>query len=43
MEALAEEPYRRAGLYRQVTVARTVVLHDREPAGGLPAVGTPDA
>jgi uncharacterized protein YciI len=39
----AEEPYRQAGLYRRVTVARTVVLHHRQPAGGLPAAGAPDA
>lgn len=28
-----EEPYWRAGLYRDVTAVRTVVLLDREPAG----------
>jgi uncharacterized protein len=39
----AEEPYARAGLYQRITVARAVVLHNREPAGGLPAVGAPDA
>jgi uncharacterized protein YciI len=32
-----EEPYWRAGLYRNLTTARTVVLHHRELAGGLPA------
>jgi hypothetical protein len=39
----AEEPYRQAGLYRHVTVARTVVLHHHEPAGGPPVLGAPDA
>jgi uncharacterized protein len=33
----AEEPYWQAGLYRDVTVARTVVLHHCEPAEGPPA------
>jgi uncharacterized protein len=32
-----EEPYWQAGLYRDVTVARAVVLHHCEPAEGLPA------
>ena len=38
-----EEPYWLAGLYRQVTAARAVVLHHREPAGGSPSPGVPDA
>ena len=38
-----EEPYWQAGLYRHVTVGRTVVLLHREPAGGLPASVAPDA
>ena len=33
----AEEPYWQAGLYQDVTVARAVVLHQCEPADGLPA------
>src|SRR6516164_6755109 len=32
-----EEPYWQAGLYRDITIARAVVLHHREPAKGLPA------
>ena len=32
-----EEPYWKAGLYRDVTVARAIVLHHCEPAEGLPA------
>jgi len=32
-----EEPYWQAGLYRDITVARAVVLHHCEPAQGLPA------
>jgi len=38
-----EEPYWLAGLYRQVTTARAVVLHHREPAEDSPAPGIPDA
>jgi uncharacterized protein len=34
-----EEPYWQAGLYRQVRVARAVVMHHCEPAEGLPAEG----
>ena len=40
---VAEEPYRQAGLYRQVTVAPAVVLHHREPAEGRPAARAPNA
>ena len=32
-----EEPYWQAGLYRDITVARAVVLHHCEPAEGPPA------
>jgi uncharacterized protein YciI len=32
-----EEPYWRAGLYRDITVVRAVVLHHCEPAEGPPA------
>jgi uncharacterized protein len=39
----AEEPYRQAGLYSQVTVVRTVVLHDQKPTGGPFDSGVPNA
>jgi|SRR5215472_4520130 len=39
----AEEPYRQAGLYRQVTVARAVVLHHVKPTGGQPESTAPNA
>jgi uncharacterized protein YciI len=38
-----EEPYWQAGLYRDITIARAVVLHHREPAKGLPAADAPHA
>jgi uncharacterized protein YciI len=38
-----EEPYWQAGLYRQVTVARTVVLHHLEPTEGERGSRSPDA
>jgi hypothetical protein len=38
-----EEPYWLAGLYRQLTVARTVVLHHREPTEGPLASAVPGA
>jgi uncharacterized protein YciI len=38
-----EEPYWLAGLYRQVTVARAVVLFDREPIEGALTSGIPGA
>jgi uncharacterized protein len=39
----AEDPYWQAGLYRQVTVARAVVLHHVKPTGGQPESGAPSA
>jgi uncharacterized protein len=39
----SEEPYWRAGLYRQVTVARAVVLHHLKPTGGQPESIAPSA
>ena len=39
----AEEPYWLAGLYRKVTVARAVVMHDLKPTGGRPGSGAPNA
>ena len=38
-----EEPYWQAGLYRQVTVVRAVVLPHREPTEGLLTSGVPKA
>jgi uncharacterized protein YciI len=38
-----EEPYWQAGLYRQVTVARTVVLHHLNPTEGQSESGAPHA
>ena len=38
-----EEPYWQAGLYRQVTVARAVVLHNLKPTEGQPESGAPNA
>jgi uncharacterized protein YciI len=37
----ADEPFWQAGLYRRVTVARTVVLHHLKPTGGQPGSGAP--
>jgi len=39
----ADEPFWQAGLYRQVTVARAVVLHHLRPTGGQPGPGAPSA
>jgi hypothetical protein len=39
----AEEPYRLAGLYQQVTTARAVVLVHRGPAGGSQPLEAPNA
>jgi uncharacterized protein len=39
----AEEPYRLAGLYQEVTVVRAVVLLHRGPAEGPPTSGAPHA
>jgi uncharacterized protein YciI len=38
-----EEPYWQAGLYRQVTVARAVVLHHLKPTEGQPDSAAPSA